>query len=1278
MSWRSLQIRAFVADNVQFVLVALIVLTMVGGFFTYNTHVNPGTEVETVSESNWTSTAEYTHRADVEPGTPGLPPVIENQPVYVKSPAPELEGAYRYTYRATDGGNLSVTIDQTLVLRSSDDETEYWKVEERDLGVTTRQGVEPGDVATNTFEINVTEAASRWERIDESYGGTPGTKEIRVESEVYISGTRNGERIEETRVDGLDIDVDGNLYYVEEDWRKTDSGGQVGEKTIPATYGPVRTAGSPLLLALSLCGLALLGAGYRHDVFEISAPEQAWIDYRGATSEFGEWISVGKIPEETRFQTTIRVDNLGDLVDIAIDSNRRVIRDDFRDLYAVLLEETMYTFEPPEEPAGETGLVARYATVVESAVPNRISGAIPADSPDSPGDRHRDTAERSGDPGQVTDRQTTIKRASPQARRVHETTEDGEQSGSVPTTSQAVLDRIERLRDWVRRRVGATDGAVTAEKSRDRRADGESLDSPTGVQVTDRETSVERATEQERGADEGTETETADAVEQSKLERTLFDGNEDTGEDRANPGSGRSSNRTLRDRIDRLGAFVRTRVHRSRDERPRGGPDQSTDDQAVDSSAPGQVTDEETAVERGERERRPGGAPEAGSETGVTERDWFSRLSSGIGDPDDETAARKATASKLLLAVVDRIETLEDRIRARIGPGGEETRANGSSTDNSLLSLVASVGVDSWNERELRERLVPGSSSPEWSSEAVLSAHEDRIDKHEQVEYRLRGSSLRMPDSDHGPEGSTDRPDERSLAVVTDQNLLFVTMPADGPMSEGRSIAYTDVASVAVSDGLLSAKLSVTLENDELYHFETVDTDEVEAVAEYIRAARDCWQRVVWTVEEVTERTAKINEHTENGAFEKARRTRRAVNKKLDEVRQYLDDAEIDPSRSLYEELDKATADNDRAAIRSRLQEAETLLGKASEQTETRAYSGAYRSYRAAREHLEAARAVARDGAVPEPQEIASKLETVQEGMQDLRTKPLERAEAARDRARSTDDLQASITAWREAFEHYRDALTAGWGTDLEFEGHRDEIQRETEVVVETLVDRHQELATRFEREGDELTDTDVTAAIDNYLEALDQLRQARELATEFRGGSTEKIEEQSGRVARKHAIQRVDILAGDLSENIRNGSSRRSEVNLAIIAKEAWRHVDTGDAELSIESSMVFPANKAHMLALFEAVYENSVTYGRSEVSVRVGTTEEGFYVKDDGPGAVPLDETVFNWGETRNASPGDDEFLTHGTTLEGPGWSVRLAAGVHGGLRFELFPSNSKFVRS
>jgi hypothetical protein len=388
------------------------------------------------------------------------------------------------------------------------------------------------------------------------------------------------------------------------------------------------------------------------------------------------------------------------------------------------------------------------------------------------------------------------------------------------------------------------------------------------------------------------------------------------------------------------------------------------------------------------------------------------------------------------------------------------------------------------------------------------------ITEGERGKYRLPGKAGLVHDHEDGTETIEKPAGGQSLALVTDRKLLFVL--ASEQTSTVRDISYTNVRSVDAKDGLIRSKLTVKAWGEGEYRFKIADSTDLGAAVSYIDTAAECWQRVISFVEDATEQTKAMGQRLEAGDLDGAEQPREAARNKLERAKSFLTNTDIEPPQTLVDRVDSAATEHIRTEIRNRLTRAETLITQAKYEADAREYTGAYRSYTKARSHLERARELAWEADLPEPQAIETKLETIDNRLRHLEVRPLALAKQACERADGTDKLDVEVEAWQEAFDHYRDALTAGWGTDLEFEGDTWDIKLKIELIVSKLIEKRRELATQYEQQGDELADSTPGAAIENYEAALDQLEQAQQFAAEFRTGDPAALDDQLDRITAK------------------------------------------------------------------------------------------------------------------------------------------------------------------
>ena len=354
-------IRRGIAANYALVVLCVVLLGAVGGYLTYTTHVDPGTATETREVSSWQSSGAFSHQATVVNGTTAFSEgtVLRNRSVYFRELSPGLNGTFTYMYEAQEG---NLTTETTVLLRyraveSSEggNRTTYWEVTQP----VTQDRIEalgPTERATVPFSTNASAAIERAQRIDAEHGDTPGQVDIAIVARVDVSGTRNGQQIDTTNTYRLPIVPGGSVYRVGDPGVVTASGSQTQQVTVPVEYGLPRRVGGPL--ALSLAVGAVLGLLYaRHTGrLGVSKAERRWADYRAARSEFDDWITSGHLPSDAAEAPAITVETLEGLVDVAIDTNNRVIEHQSGDEYVVFVDGRQYRYEPPTEPGTDNEL----------------------------------------------------------------------------------------------------------------------------------------------------------------------------------------------------------------------------------------------------------------------------------------------------------------------------------------------------------------------------------------------------------------------------------------------------------------------------------------------------------------------------------------------------------------------------------------------------------------------------------------------------------------------------------------------------------------------------------------------------------------------------------------------------------------------------------------------------------------------------------------------------------------------------------------------------------
>jgi signal transduction histidine kinase len=129
--------------------------------------------------------------------------------------------------------------------------------------------------------------------------------------------------------------------------------------------------------------------------------------------------------------------------------------------------------------------------------------------------------------------------------------------------------------------------------------------------------------------------------------------------------------------------------------------------------------------------------------------------------------------------------------------------------------------------------------------------------------------------------------------------------------------------------------------------------------------------------------------------------------------------------------------------------------------------------------------------------------------------------------------------------------------------------------------------------------------------------------------------------------------------------------VPLETAATDAWSHVDTNRASMTVDTQLVLRADQQRLVRVFENLFRNAVEHGGDDVSIEIGRIEDdsGFFVADDGPGIDPGERSaIFEAGcTTRGDGTGLGLAIVAGIA-EGHGWTVSVTESNEGGARFEF----------
>ena len=347
-----LRVRAVIASNLETVVVVLIALAAVGGWVTYTTYADPGTTTETLTVGSWETTAQFEHRATVTEDNPAFPvgSTLSNRTVYFTDVAPRLNGTFVFSHSATDNAALTETVTVELVTRgvegSQTDRQVLWTTSDT-LAETTIEASGPRKSVRVPFSIHVPTIENRTRRIETELGGGAGQTEVLVRATVDLQGTINGQSVSRTETYALPVVPDGTRYRIEDFGEKTDRHETTSRVTFERAYGPLRRFGGPALLGVAVLALGTIVTTRATDRLEPDDDELERLAFEDDRAEFEEWISTIRLPDEAFDRPVAEAASLGDLVDLAIDTEGAVIEDPHYDAFYVVHGDFLYRYRPP-------------------------------------------------------------------------------------------------------------------------------------------------------------------------------------------------------------------------------------------------------------------------------------------------------------------------------------------------------------------------------------------------------------------------------------------------------------------------------------------------------------------------------------------------------------------------------------------------------------------------------------------------------------------------------------------------------------------------------------------------------------------------------------------------------------------------------------------------------------------------------------------------------------------------------------------------------------------
>ncbi|KAB1198159.1 MULTISPECIES: DUF5305 domain-containing protein [Haloferax] len=251
---------------------------------------------------------------------------LENRSAYFISAAPVLS----FHVQTDVPSDQPVTVSQQLTMETvgvRDGEPFYRSAETL---LEEQRRVSNGSVVA-VRSINVSEIR---DELQTKRAETDGIGRFRVRLQLNV--TYQTDSYEGTITTSAPFVISGQAYYLDGSVADSKTHSTAVQRAVPQPANPLEYGGLTLLALVSfgLCGFVIRTE-------DTTDPEA--LRTRISHSRHDEWISEGEFPTESEKQY-ISIRTLADLVDVAIDTNRRVIYDPDIDVYAVIDGSEIYYY----------------------------------------------------------------------------------------------------------------------------------------------------------------------------------------------------------------------------------------------------------------------------------------------------------------------------------------------------------------------------------------------------------------------------------------------------------------------------------------------------------------------------------------------------------------------------------------------------------------------------------------------------------------------------------------------------------------------------------------------------------------------------------------------------------------------------------------------------------------------------------------------------------------------------------------------------------------------
>lgn len=162
-----------------------------------------------------------------------------------------------------------------------------------------------------------------------------------------------------------------------------------------------------------------------------------------------------------------------------------------------------------------------------------------------------------------------------------------------------------------------------------------------------------------------------------------------------------------------------------------------------------------------------------------------------------------------------------------------------------------------------------------------------------------------------------------------------------------------------------------------------------------------------------------------------------------------------------------------------------------------------------------------------------------------------------------------------------------------------------------------------------------------------------------------------------ERALDRMDDIIENVLSLAREGEGV-GEMETVVLGEQienAWKITADQAAQAELQyaddesAALKIKADADRLCELFENLFSNAIEHGGDEVTVTVGTTTNGFYIRDNGPGISEDERTdVFTAGYSTTTGGTGFGLNIVQQIAEAHDWNIQLAESADEGARFQI----------